>query len=1638
MNDILQLTEFSGFPVGYQYRPSLCREFNRLLTSNYETEILILECRPGIGGTSLCAEYCGTISDPAILLTVHARSRPGYSLPYLLEQALRQAHGILGEEPKNSNMENAVAEWQRTLSKLARKARSARQKIHIIIDGLHQIPREDEKYQSDVIREILFLGNPDVKHILTWGENCQVPVSLQNAKNKIASIPALNDHEALNFLVHHKLHENWHREIIASTGGVPAKLASIVRLHALGKLDGVNTQSSLSEFYEIELETLLDKIKGDRKFAERILSFVAFAKRPLAIGEIAKLAKTEVSFVSDVLQPSGFVDIDPVTEAVTFASNTHRDYLVKRFSENRTFILRSFVDALVENPGSLDSVQLLPTYYNELGEFSQTCNLLTVENLDAFLAETQSITALKQRNDLGFSAATKSKIEVESFRFALQSSIIRSLDKGTDNEPLLAALAAVGRLDEALQVAESESTSEGKLLLLAQYVSVLHKRAMKPDGLILAQIELLIKNIDLAADRDKSIVIAEYLVGPYPDLAFRIVEECSNGESKFKDAAYTHLAINEKWPHKNKEAQNDDLERYAKRISDSKTHAFIKATEAVLEKKSPDDLFESTRGMDGRQRSFFLRQWLSVHYLDSDALRVARAALDDAASDAAYAPSANDLRIICLPLIYSSEAAQTTELLQRIEIQRTSLIDRASTVEKTRLDLAIARAKVSLGQANADTLVEDIYLTVSYLTDDGVKLECFCWLQSELFGFDGLSKEVADSLCKLTEEGIENSINLCLETTAEHVDVFNGAVSALVEFNPEFAFKIIEKINTNQRRNDAYNIFIEKLLYRKSSQQIPSVLINDAIWKITDPMQRWVSIVSCLSILGRAAPKLDAPPTKLMDLCRGIEDPLGIAYAIIQRIYVAAKYGIPIESASERKKFDENIILVDESWRTPRLNFEFIVAVAKIDKAEANKILDDYWRSDARLRAQAPEHYNLLESLCRLKMVSFAGTLRHRQDTEEALQTLLESIGSLSPLQAQAHILSDLAVRAHAANRKDLLDRICQDNIAPLVRNQSSINKHTYRRVIEAAFTALFLWNEAAASSYIDVLTREQKDQVRTDVVHYLITRTPPSEPYDDENLKNARVNWPDSMSIINLIEKLETDNILASTIIDFAFAATSKGSVQEINASQRSEMARRLTKKANESLPDSQNIRHDGWKILAHAACLKLAGDVNRDKWGDLINQAKSIPNTSDSVFILSNVAYLMPVRLAAEKIAAIREAESQIVKIPSRIDSVRRAVSLSRLSGFSDTENDMAKRILRQAMQSSLTLKNQGEMLNAQRSILDQAYKIDEEFAEELVRSIDDDPARMRAISEAKARLAQQKARGAFIEKKYDLAGKAEDFSGMGWHTLASLNAGNVPGQRQEEINILLPKIALHSIDESFGFYWLYLRSIQRRYEHSAPQSKQILVPIMEVTSIALLLAERIGGRVWGDRNLDSRYFDCGTAEDQNYVNLPGSGKSGFEYICQWIEEQSSHEVLICDPYFQPENIDFIKEIAFQRDGLDFCVLSCNFEAEQKDMEAKYRAAWSALAHVEPPPIRVVHLTYEGLRSNSALVIHDRWIFVGNQGLRIGTSMGSLSGTKLYEISRVLDGDAIGILSAIRPFVDMKQKVLDGKRLRYSVFQW
>lgn len=1453
---------------------------------------------------------------------------------------------------------------------------------------------------------------------------------------KTLPIPALSQTETKAFLTASGIDPKKIQDLWSATHGIPAMLSSVARLHELGESRFSNLHSDLASYYDLEWDLVKTSGLTEKAIVERVFSLLVYSKKPLLLEDLHNYTGCNLIKLEKLLTVSGFVSISKSNE-IKFSSNSHRDFLHAKLQEFRIEVLNKFVDNITTGSGKSDAIQLLPNYFEELGRDKEIVSLLTPDNLDQYLHQTQSLSALRRRNELGFEAAKRINEDVDVYRFCLQTSIVRSLDSDEANEARLSALATTGRLDDALNYALSQPTKEARLLLLSKYVRILYGRGLNVDEVLSETISTLIDEIDFVADKEKSVSIAENLIGPFPDLGIKIIENSSEGARYYQDIAFVHLVL--KSQSASDASVKQSAEKYASKVSDSKLQGFLRATENVFKEKSADDIRKTTAGLDGKQRSFLLRQWIKTHPKDEKAVQISDYALDEVVRDPSYLPSAGDLMDICLPLADSNDFKSAKQVLERIEAQRMALPPATGTIDKFRLNIEIERARTSLGLVPYNDALSGLYVEASDASSNESKLECLCWLRSSIDSFENAPSDVASEFRETCDKAIHDATTVCLASTAEHLDVFKGAMLALVESSPDEVLDIVEKLNTSNRRDSAYSAFVEGLICRRSKIKISVSLIIKAISSIVATDVRASTIVNCLRLLAQKTPELTESPKKLIELAKDIEDPLGRIVSWRWSLLVSHSYSEVVDLQSATEEFLLATDDVDQVWRIPEQMYWFVESLSKIDKEFANLTLDDFERRLLNRRSVSRTYVTLLSELAKLTFISYCGLLNQKLDTVEALDSVFSVIDSVPSLRIKVDLYTDFSLRVLAKGRNDLHSSICEKKLSKLI-NTPGLPSYLRERLSLIAFVGLYMWNAPFAQALIEKLDQEEGDRCKRDIVNFFAMGISIYEPYEDNQYRKSRLTYPNALICVTLIESMKTDVHIAQSIEILCWAGTSKNSCNEITSHQRAELAHRLKKKAETDLPDHLNIKHDGWKITALAYCLMLKNEGAASVWKALIDNAKKIPNTSDSVFVLTTIAACLPKKLVSDRNEVLKEAEARLGNISSIIDRVRRCIALSNSTFSVDTEQLIAKRILTNAMKDSLYLRDQDAACDVQKQIIDSAYGVDKDFAIELSKMIDDDPARIRAKEQANQHIQTQKCKRALAEKKVsEIDLSIDDIGEISWDMLSRLNAGKVSALNQNDLSGLFKSAFKKGLFDTVGFYQFYLRNLQEKYQNIPTQASSVLLPLFEVTRLATFLVEKIGQRVCGCAQLNG--VSINWSNNSNFMATPGGRDDSIEFIKNWLTPLAGDEVIICDPYFKIDDIEFIKTISFHKDGLSFVILSCSDEIPSEgSLEVEYRAAWSRIAFVEPPPLTAVHINYvkEPGENRAKHPIHDRWIICVDKALRIGTSIGSLGLSKLSEISVLTENEVSNIKSALNPFISMQERWLDGKKLRYSVARW
>lgn len=1036
-----------------------------------------------------------------------------------------------------------------------------------------------------------------------------------------------------------------------------------------------------------------------------------------------------------------------------------------------------------------------------------------------------------------------------------------------------------------------------------------------------------------------------------------------------------------------------DSKQYLSRIRDSNFQRFATAAEAIVAGRSPEAFRATVLQLKSRERLFFIQRWLVVNSDQQGAHDLIDDALNSLVEDTKYLPLAKDLREISSPLLSVNDKNISLALLRRIDAHRGAIAGKSPTLDMLKLDIQLAKIEARIDyQLAADRLLR-MSFEVMGQTDQGAQLECYARLLRAAEEVDPNGElESKEGFRTIFSDGLNKTLGSVLKDTADHFEVLKGVLRAFAEFDPKRGLEIAQLLNI-ERRRDRARFFLAVNTIQHGHRPIQIDLVINCIDQIENVETRSDALKEVAKGLAKHAPPLNSLPTKVIEKCLAHHPGRFKAELLMFAVEINDHYKAGFDTDILLDQFHALVCTLDPLWQRRALGYRMVGVLKKGDPARSNIYFDRLCEAERSFGVASSNLAQSREYLVRLSIVAWASLLKKRGDSEEELIRLRGLIADIPSFDVQSGLYAEICTRAWLKQRPDLLEKMCQKWVIPLVEALRKDDIDIFRRAMSRLFPTLYLWRQPLALGLVKALPLARRDAALTDAIFLIITKRPLSERFSDRQLKGVVVTYDEALLIVDLISHVESDFEIGGAIDSLTTALKSNKSLQRVNEIQRAELADKLKMIVDSKLPDQRNIKHEGWKLFCTLKIdqLKNAKAVN---WDDYLRRAKAIPNCADRVLVLAELAGAIPVKRRDLAIQAFECAREDLKKIPAAVDRISRAIEISKSS--SDDARLAAEGLLKQALVESLSYPDEDVASEARREAIDAASQIDEEMARRLVEIIDDDPARNRARAETAKQLQVQETRKAVLEARRDLPAKqVEHLAAACWDALGSLNAGRCATSRPSDLTGFIELAAAEGIGNSYPIFLWYLKNLEVRFE-ATKESETTLKPLLEVLLMVSDLANRIVRRLCDDEYWPQS-FSGGNAE--NRIITPADREEAIDHICAWAERIQGDELLICDPYFGPDDLELIQRIHFRRCDLKYTVLiSPEAGSRGQDLREIFRKAWKSVSDTPAPPIRVVIVMFKGTHKGP---IHDRWLLGSADGMRVGTSVNGLGTSRWSEIS-------------------------------------
>lgn len=1605
-----------------------------------ETKLIVVEAEEGMGKTALLTQFAQRHRNQSICLFIRPTSRWGYDPEVLRYDLCNQLSYILNEKELNDPNEATDMFLRNSYLRLSKQSRLSGDKIYFIIDGLEDIPKDNANI-GEVILSMFYFGFPNFKFIFS-GDTSMLPDSITKyVKCKSFPLTGFTLNETENFFNDLNIEKKALEEIYLNCKRIPGRLSTVKRI----LISGTSIEELLSsksehwdDLFEIEWKSIYDN-----DLQKKVLAVVALDNRKHTIKEISEILKEDLVVVQNLLLNLSFIRIDPSKDLeVKFVTESFRKFTAKKLISYNKLVNELIVDYLLKEPESNDSLTYLPIYLEQSGKYETLLDYLSPSHFIEMLKRSQSLNVLYQKADIGISTSKKMNRDGDLVRFSIQKSIIKELENAQIWRSEVEARMDLKEYESAISLAESTMIKEDRLHLLS-----IISRKMREQGLIVSteiieQIKEIYNEIASIIDREKSIEIASDLIYSCPDIAIDMVEKTNRGESGENelDWAFAKLTI-ATLAKGNSIEYSETLQSINSKIKDPGLRNLNNSVNLLVGNYTSRQIISEVEKLDNTtNKLFFLRQWLIVNYENDNSADILQYALKLAITTTAYSPNATLFRELSTPLPFIKDINEIKLLIGTFDSQKGTAESVGPTEDYIRLQLNLAHAESNFDFKACINRLVDIYLYISELHDLVIKSICLSRYVSVITVIDPEKRlEDSDGLHSMSKQELEICLNELLNTTAEHFEVSKGIIKALAKNKPEMALNIANKLNTEDRRNRAFMELIKSNL-KNSIQKLDLLFLRDVLDNITDIEIKDEAITEILDRVDYEKNCIDTIIDDLIPIITIIKDiqdadihckACCIGYSILSKV-PENKYGSLSDSLL--RELEKVWGSIETGWRKVNIGYQIVSFISKssIDKAKYYMEKTESYKNEISIDADSMA-FSYISTL-QLAARAYSGLLIRKFNSKNDLDRLCTLIDQIPSYGERAKIWGELALRCYKLNKIQEGKAFVIDHVKPLLQHISNIDSQYWNDLIIVLAPSLYLCHGLTAMEEISKLHPAQRDYAYYNICSYILTKHIMGNPYDDSKRNDIYVSFEEILDVCEVLSKMEDDSAIytiISIISETIYYGKSKYTLQ-----QRSDAINRLMSIIDSKLPCIKNIKHDGYKIVAKAQIARIKR-ANSAEWSKLIDEARKIDNIADRVFILCTIASLLPSSGSMNQTQILIEAKNLIEKIPSTLDKI------SRLKFFASLSWGISGELSRECIQSAMKYAIHGdslEYINAQRNLIDLAYRLDPDLASSLASLVDADEARKNAKINMNKQIKINKLKTSTIENSkmgiQDINFDDFDYSKTAWKLLGSLNSGRIDTVNNDVIREYVNIIHKLPLSKSYPILaWLVENSVVRFCNSNEAQIfiRQIFESLLLGSELCLRMGERTSSII-----KQSTYNLIVSEENNSILIHPGERELAIEYIKNWIDHNVNDYLKISDPFFGLEDLDILRIIRLLKPDCRVQILTSikhqNMEKIKLPWDSEYRCYWkSRISEQNPPDTDIIII---GTESRGEPPIHDRWWITKGSGLQMGTSFNSLGLVKISDISVMDQEKAMLREQEIDQYILRQKREINGERILTTIF--
>ena len=1080
-------------------------------------------------------------------------------------------------------------------------ARREKNSFYFVIDGLDYADRGTPGEKSIEIfplpvhpRYLYFLGSirTESKHLLSFSYRPLEPRLFSEADTR-------------SYLADFDLPDGSIVRLHRDSNGIPGYLDEVRRL----LIQGVTLENILKNPVGIETLTQMQwqrsRVEDDQNKIDTV-GLAAFSLVALTGHQIALILSLSDKTVTDSLDGTGLVRTNG-SGGYEFHSEFLHSAAQEKLQKHKDRLLAQLIRYYEHLQDSREAVVLLPKYYFQTENYAGLMEMIQPLRLVAAVEAYRDLNVCKRSLRQAALMASNAEDMPGTLNSSLAAAALGTLSHKLIGESEVAALVALKRFDEALQMAQSATLTETRVLLLSRVYQEKERGGQYVSRESIHAVERMLKDISQELEPDRAAELAAAVFPLLPDAANALLESARMRETS---THATDLAV----AMVSSELNGRSYEQLLDQIQDVSLREMVFSITPWLSEQTAEAVRNRAQLMkQARAKEYLLRNWCLKNRHSPNIHLVLDAALDAVLEMPPASVPLRNLRQLSEAL-RNCAPAYRRDLARRFDIP--NLIGLRSPIdERLRLELNLAEALFDVSEKEG----MDRFLQAQASLDfDNMDLDLACYCRVRLFVTlarldpnDNLKLQV-----QLVDQ-IEVTFGELLQASAEQHVITRRILRALTSVRPQMAFDLTARLNTFARREQGLH---EAIVAYVAQKRLPVQfnLIKSALegLKSVENHDRCVRDV-IEEISSGDAPSRIALLHAMQGIARTIEDPITRCESLA---LLMSAFADPVETEGLRAVFDEVINAwnsVEVVWQRIELAFQIVVEIAKTDPEKA---ADLYERArtlrDTSSLATQPiggMFYQLLQLAVRV-----AASIDPSKPNDNSIwPVLLANIQNVPSSLLRTQLFARLALGRLRKGDKKTFDRLMQAEVVPGLRN--AIQSNLKNQITVAVTAAVFEYSPSEARRLISRLPPDQQNAAWATAAMITLSNANIGDPLDVE-FPNNTIDLARADKTLALLDNVNEDGALHSAIELFCKQLENRET--QLQEGQKIDILNRLETLANDKLPDRSNIQHPGYLLLcrsviekARVNCTRRKGELKR-RHSHIIQESRHLTNVAGPCF--------------------------------------------------------------------------------------------------------------------------------------------------------------------------------------------------------------------------------------------------------------------------------------------------------------------------------------------------------------------------------------------------------------------------------------